>query len=78
MKMRTGLVVGFGLGYYLGSKAGYQRYEQLHTLLGKLVGARAPGGAAAEKVKAAVELGKERARDVMATSHGPRSDGSDA
>jgi hypothetical protein len=26
MKFRTGLVIGFGLGYYLGARAGRERY----------------------------------------------------
>ena len=29
MKFKTGLVVGFGAGYVLGSKAGRERYDQI-------------------------------------------------
>ena len=56
MKMRTGLVVGFGLGYYFGSKAGRERYVQLRRMLDR--------AAPMSKVKAAVELGRERLRDA--------------
>ncbi|MBI4260755.1 MAG: YtxH domain-containing protein [Actinobacteria bacterium] len=31
MSFRTGLVVGFGVGYVLGAKAGRARYEQIRT-----------------------------------------------
>jgi hypothetical protein len=54
--MRTGLVVGFAVGYYLGAKAGRERYEQLRDVLDRL--------APVEKVRAAVELGLERLREV--------------
>ena len=58
MKMRTGLVVGFGLGYYFGSKAGRERYVQIRRFLDKT--------APLSKVRAAVELGRERLRDATA------------
>ena len=54
--MRTGLVVGFAVGYYLGAKAGRGRYEQLRSWLDR--------AAPAAKVRAAVELGIERLREV--------------
>jgi len=53
MRFRLGLVLGFGLGYYLGARAGRERYEQLRGLV-----ARTP----LAKVQAAVELGRERLR----------------
>ncbi len=56
MKMRTGLVVGFAAGYYLGAKAGRERYEQLRRLLDRT--------APMSKVRAAVELGRERIREM--------------
>jgi len=31
MGMKTGLLVGFGVGYVLGSRAGRQRYEQIEA-----------------------------------------------
>jgi hypothetical protein len=54
MKLRTGLVVGFAVGYYFGAKAGRERYEQLRRLID-----RAP----VSKVRAAVDLGRERLRE---------------
>jgi hypothetical protein len=35
MRFRTGLVTGFAAGYYLGARAGRERYEQLNRLLDK-------------------------------------------
>ena len=53
MRFRMGLGIGFGVGYYLGARAGRERYEQLRRLI-----ARTPF----VKVQAAVELGRERLR----------------
>lgn len=50
-----GIVIGFGVGYYLGAKAGRERYEQLRSLV-----ASSP----LSKVQAAYELGLERLRDT--------------
>lgn len=36
MKFRTGLVVGLGVGYVLGAKAGRQRYEQIMAFVSRL------------------------------------------
>jgi hypothetical protein len=57
MKLRLGLVVGFGAGYYLGAKAGRQRYEQLRRLVDRI----GPVG----KLHAAVDLGRERIRGAV-------------
>jgi hypothetical protein len=59
-----GLAIGFGTGYYLGAKAGRARYEQLQRWMhsareSELV------ETAAEKAKAVVDLGVERARDAI-------------
>ena len=59
MRFRRGAIVGFAAGYYFGAKAGRERYVQLRRLLD-----RAP----VDKVRAAVELGRERLRE---TSTGP-------
>ena len=37
MKFKTGLIVGLGVGYVLGAKAGRQRYEQLKSGLDKVM-----------------------------------------
>lgn len=31
MKFRFGLIVGIGVGYVLGSRAGYERYQQIQS-----------------------------------------------
>lgn len=33
MRFRLGLAVGFGVGYYLGAKAGHERYEQIERVI---------------------------------------------
>jgi hypothetical protein len=50
VRARLALVVGFGFGYYLGAKAGHERYEQLHGLV--------------TKVEALGRLGVERLRSA--------------
>ena len=53
MRFRLGLLVGFAAGYYLGARAGHDRYEQLRGIVAKTPLA---------KVQAAVDLGRERLR----------------
>jgi hypothetical protein len=36
MRFRTGVIVGLGLGYYFGAKAGHERYEQIEEWLDRL------------------------------------------
>ncbi|KAA0232279.1 MAG: hypothetical protein JJLCMIEE_03408 [Acidimicrobiales bacterium] len=36
MRFRLGLAVGFGVGYYLGAKAGRERYEQIERVIGNV------------------------------------------
>jgi hypothetical protein len=36
MRFRTGLVVGLAVGYYYGTRAGRERYEQIEQWLGRL------------------------------------------
>ena len=52
MRFRTGIIVGGAVGYYLGAKAGRQRYEQLNRMLHK-VGESAPVQEAVAKARAA-------------------------
>ena len=56
-RMRIGLVVGFAAGYYLGAKAGRERYEQMQSWLRDF-----RRSAPYEKAQAAVELGIERVK----------------
>jgi hypothetical protein len=60
----VGFIAGFGLGYYLGAMAGRERYEQINRLLRQAQGSNALEGAAG-KARAVVDLGRERARDVV-------------
>jgi hypothetical protein len=55
-KFRIGLALGFGAGYYLGTKAGRQRYTELNRLLGRLRKSDVLG-----KARAVIDLGRERA-----------------
>ena len=65
MKLRTGRVlVGFAVGYYLGSKAGRERYVQLDAALHRLTSAPGFRGAR-QKVAAALDLGTMAAKDAM-------------
>jgi hypothetical protein len=57
MRFRLGFLLGFAVGYYFGSKAGRERYEQIRRWLED---ARQSGPV--EKAQAAVELGLERIR----------------
>jgi hypothetical protein len=54
MRFRTGAILGFAVGYYLGAKAGHERYRQLRRIVERVGPVR--------KVQAAVELGRERFR----------------
>jgi hypothetical protein len=51
MRFRFGIVLGFAAGYYLGAKAGRTRYLQIREWL--------------EKARPVVDLGVERARDLV-------------
>jgi len=59
-----GVVVGFGVGYYLGSAAGRERYDELNRLIGRIKRSEA-FDTATDKAKAAVDLGVERAKDAI-------------
>jgi hypothetical protein len=69
MRLRFGLLIGFALGYYLGSMAGRERYEQINRMI-KRVKRSDAYEAATEKAKAVVDLGVERARDVVEEKFG--------
>jgi hypothetical protein len=73
MGFRTGLLIGLGAGYYLGARAGRQRYEQIQRFLNKAKRSDLVEGAT-DKAKAVVDLGVERAKDL--TSRGKQGNGS--
>ncbi len=68
MRFRMGLAIGFGVGYYLGAKAGQERYLQMQRWLEKAKDSHAME-VAAEKAQALVDLGVERARDLVDREH---------
>ncbi len=57
-------MIGFGAGYYLGSMAGHERYEQINRAVRKVKRSEAYD-VATDKAKAVVDLGVERARDMV-------------
>ena len=56
MRMRLGLLVGFGAGYVLGAKAGQERYEEIRDGFNKLMGTEP-----AQQLQAEVRDAAERA-----------------
>jgi hypothetical protein len=69
MRFRIGLVLGFAAGYYLGAMAGRERYEQINRVLTRARQSDALE-TVGEKTKAVVDLGMERARDVVESRMG--------
>jgi hypothetical protein len=69
MRFKAGLTIGFGVGYYLGAKAGRTRYEQLRAWIERAKESDMLE-TAADKAKAVVDLGVERARDLVDRGHG--------
>jgi len=65
-KFRVGALVGLALGYYLGTRAGRERYEQINRFLRRARSAPAFDQAAtvAGKAKAVIDLTRERVVDV--------------
>ena len=73
-KFRAGAIFGFATGYYLGSKAGRQRYEQLNRLL-RRAGSTDAIDTAVGRARAVIDLTRERVVDLtehkpVATAHG--------
>jgi hypothetical protein len=59
-----GLTVGFGVGYYLGARAGRERYVQMNDMLRKIRRSQAYD-VATEKAREAVEAGVEATKDFV-------------
>ncbi len=66
MRLRFGFFAGFATGYYLGAMAGRERYQQLNRLIGRAKRSDAMD-VAADKAKAAVDLGVEKAKEGVQT-----------
>jgi hypothetical protein len=67
MRFRAGLVVGFATGFYVGTMAGRERYEQINRTV-RRVKRSDTFDAATDKAKAVVDLGVERAKDIVETT----------
>jgi len=63
-RFRFGLLVGFALGYWFGTKAGRERHRQLSDLLQKARESEAVA-AAADRAKDLVETGVGKGKDLV-------------
>jgi hypothetical protein len=65
MSMKTGLVIGFGIGYVLGARAGRQRYEQIQAWWSRVSGSPAVQKAADNAKTLAGEAGRKGVEAVQ-------------
>ena len=80
MRFRLGFVTGMATGYYMGARAGRQRYDQMNRALAKLrrseayeearERARTAVDEAADLARSVVEEGVEKARSVVESRTG--------
>ena len=70
MRFLLGRAVWFAIGYYFGARAGRSRYVQMERWLQKARDSEL-AEVAVEKARAVVDLGVERARDLL--PQGPSS-----
>ena len=66
MRFRTGLIVGLGVGYVLGAKAGRARYEQIVDLVGR-VAENEQVNAVVEQAAHASEVPRVKTRHAMSS-----------
>ena len=69
MRFRAGLLIGFAGGYYVGTAAGRERHEQIKQTIRKVKRSDAYD-TATDKAKAVVDLGVERAKDLVDSKTG--------
>ena len=60
MRMRLGLLLGFGAGYVLGAKAGHERYEEIRDGFNRLMGTEQ-----AQQLQSQVRTAAEKASQVI-------------
>lgn len=74
MRFRLGLLIGMALGYYLGTKAGRQRYDQINRALRRLKRSDA-FETATDKAKTTLEDGVGKAKDLVGSRTGDADNG---
>ncbi len=73
MRFRLGLVIGFGSGYYLGSMAGRERYEQINRTF-RQIKRSDTFDTVTEKAKEVADVGVDRAKDLVDSRMGNGGD----
>lgn len=74
MRFRLGMMTGFAAGYYMGAKAGRQRYDQINRSLAKLRKSESLE-TAVERARTVVEDGVDKARSLVDARTGNGQDG---
>jgi hypothetical protein len=72
MRFRAGLLLGFAAGYYVGTAAGRERHEQIKATIRKVKRSDA-FDTVTDKAHAVVDLGVERAKDLVDSKTGGSS-----
>lgn len=62
MRLKIGLVIGFAVGYFMGTKAGRYRYDQIMKVLGK-IGQSEPAQKARDEAMKLVDEAKHSFRN---------------
>jgi hypothetical protein len=65
MKLRTSLLIGFGIGYVLGAKAGRERYEQIRKAT-RTIAENPPVRQFLGEAKGLADAGTAKARESVA------------
>ncbi len=69
MRFRLGLVVGFASGYYLGARAGRERYDQINDFARRMRRSET-FEAATDAAKDVVDLGVEKTKEAVDSKRG--------
>jgi hypothetical protein len=68
MKFRTGLVVGLGVGFVLGARAGRERYDQMKAALDSVRGNETVQRAAAVADRSTIKVRQAAGRGLVTAS----------